>query len=76
MVYTVGQEVQKQEDRLVGQLLVDVEQESMHAVLQHGPDDVSNDKADSSLDVRRLRHDFEKAQGQRRLCEEGEELHA
>lgn len=46
MVNTMSQEVQRQEHRFIRKIIVDMEQEPMHPILQKSPDHVSDKEAD------------------------------
>jgi hypothetical protein len=50
MVHTVQKEMQHQEKRTIRHPLVDMEQESMHSILEQRPDDISNQEAYQGLD--------------------------
>lgn len=46
MMYTMQEEMEKQEDRFIGQIIVDMEQESVENVLQQGPHKITDKEAD------------------------------
>lgn len=48
---TMQQKVQCQEYRLVRQVIVDVEQESVEGIFQDGPHDVAEEEAEHGLDI-------------------------
>lgn len=48
---TMQQKVQCQEYRLVRQVIVDVEQESVESILQDSPHDVAEEEAQHGLDI-------------------------
>lgn len=49
MMHAMHQEVQKDSDRMVGEIVVDVEQEPVQGVLQDRPDDVPGEEAQHGL---------------------------
>ena len=51
MVNPVQQEMERQEHGLVGEVVVDVEQEAVERVLEDGPYDVADEEARAGLDV-------------------------
>jgi len=50
MMNTMEQEMQHEEDRPIWEHFVDMEQETMHAIFQNGPDYVSREEAQNGLD--------------------------
>ncbi len=67
MVYTMKEEVQSEECTFVGKILVEMEQEPMHPVLQYSPDDVSNDETDGEFRIGRYRDLGEQLYGEYRV---------
>ena len=56
MMNTMEQKVQSQENRMIGQEVVDVEEEPVQPILQYRPDEVAKQEAEQSLDDRVRRH--------------------
>lgn len=50
MVNTVRQEMNHEEERVVGEVIIDVKEESVKAVFEYSPDHVPHEEADSGFD--------------------------
>jgi len=64
MVNSVHQKMERQKDGLIREPLIDVEQKPMHAVLQHCPNDVSDEETCHRLEPRVGRDGRDGVEGQ------------
>ena len=71
MVHAVHEEVQHERERVVRQVVVEVEEEAVEKVLEERPDDVANHEADAGLEERGRGQAGERGHREARVRREG-----